>query len=77
MSDFPALENAGQKREGGRQTALFVFFLIWLRHICLIGLLSQWLIENFLFEGSLGLPDIRFFVYAGYVELGGVPATVL
>jgi len=76
LSDFPALENAVQKREGCLPTALFVFFLIWLSLISLIGLLSQWLIENLLFEGSLGLPDIRLFVHAAYVVLSGVPAVV-
>lgn len=71
-------ELLGQNREEGcLPTALFVFFLIWVGVISFAALLGMWLLENLLFEGSLGLPDVRGWVGFGYLFLVGLPLIVL
>ena len=65
-------------QEGGcLPTALFIFYLIWLGLISLASLVGMWLIENLLFEGSLGLPDIRGWVGLGYLLAIGLPLAAL
>lgn len=72
-SNIPDLTPKG----GCLQTALFVFFLIWLGAISLIALAGMWLFENLLFEGSLGLPDGRGWAGMGYLILTALPLALL
>jgi len=62
---------------GCLKTALFIFYLIWLGLVSLIAQAGMWLIENLLFEGSMGLPDVRGWVGLGYLIAVGLPLTVL
>ncbi len=56
--------------EGCLWTALFILSVIWVLLSSILSLAGMWLLENFLFEGSLGLPDVRFL-------LGGVYAVAI
>ncbi len=80
VENFPdtSSNDLGLTRNGGcLQTALFVFFLIWLGAISLIALVGIWLFENLLFEGSLGLPDGRVWAGMGYLILVALPLALL
>ncbi len=71
-------ELPNQTQEGGcLATALFIFYLVWLGLISLITLAGMWLFENLLFEGSLGLPDLRGWIGLGYFIAVGLPLAVL
>ena len=80
VENFPdtSSNDLGLTHNGGcLQTALFVFFLIWLGAISLIALVGIWLFENLLFEGSLGLPDGRGWAGMGYLILVALPLALL
>ncbi len=58
-------------------STFFILYLIWLGLISLITLPGMWLLENLLFEGSLGLPDVRGWGGLAYLLGVGIPIAVL
>ncbi len=67
-----------QTQNGGcLPSTFFILYLIWLGLISLITLPGMWLLENLLFEGSLGLPDVRGWVGLAYLLGVGIPIAVL
>ncbi|MEN4010896.1 MAG: S8 family serine peptidase [Bellilinea sp.] len=54
-------------------TAIFVVSVLWIFLASVLSLTVMWLAENFLFDGSLGIPDVRFIVGGVYAVCALVP----
>lgn len=71
----PFIANPGQAgHEGERPGAppgclsvgVFIMFVLWCGGITTLYLIGQWITEQLLFEGSLGLPDFRIWTALGF-----------
>ncbi len=76
-SKYSAAAEPNRQDGGCLWTALVIFAGLWVVLVSILSLTGMWILENLLFEGSLGLPDIRYLLAGVYSACILLPLGVL